>query len=352
MAQILDFAAVAATLGGNARKLANLSRLARVAGDPIAYELAARARALAPDDAEVVGLTAKTIAKVVQAWHFNIARDRARLDAYRTAIDRLVKPGDRVLDIGAGSGILSMLAVRAGAAHVFACEGNPPVADAAAAVIAANGMADRITLIPKLSTALDAEDDLGGRVDVIISEILSDDLVGELVLPYLKDAHDRLLKPGGKMMPATGQIVVAPAFWQRIEDERELAYAGFDLNAFHRIAPPSVSVIKGVGKEIALRGAAVDLFDFDFTLGDSQVGFRTSAPLSCADGTVNGVLLWMQFQFDSEQNFTSYADGKVESSWSPIFYPLAEARELDSGQTLSIHAIREPDRVCLWADPA
>ena len=54
--------------------------------------------------------------------------DRVRLRAYDEAMRRTVRPGDVVVDVGAGTVVLSLLALRHGASHVYAIEGAPEVA--------------------------------------------------------------------------------------------------------------------------------------------------------------------------------------------------------------------------------
>ena len=62
------------------------------------------------------------------AYHANLLSDVVRMDAYDRALRALVKPGDVVLDVGAGTGVLAMLAARAGAKRVHAVESLPVAA--------------------------------------------------------------------------------------------------------------------------------------------------------------------------------------------------------------------------------
>ena len=78
--------------------------------------------------------------------HRTMIRDRVRTEAFRRAIDAVVRPGDTVLDVGAGSGILSLFAAQAGAARVYAVE-QTTIAVLAQQLAAANGFADIVQVI-------------------------------------------------------------------------------------------------------------------------------------------------------------------------------------------------------------
>ena len=88
---------------------------------------------------------------VVPGWHFAMMDDRKRNDAYEAAIRRAV-PGKRVLDIGTGAGLLALMAARAGATKVTTCEAVSVIAERAKQIVVANGLTDRITVVPMKST--------------------------------------------------------------------------------------------------------------------------------------------------------------------------------------------------------
>jgi protein arginine N-methyltransferase 1 len=128
--------------------------------------------------------------------HRTMICDRVRTEAFQRAIAATVRPGDVVLDVGAGSGILSMFAARAEAARVYAVE-RTTVAVMAQELIAANGLADVIRVIQ--GDMMDIE--LPERVDVIVSEWLGGFGIDEGMLPPVIAARERWLEPGGAMIP-------------------------------------------------------------------------------------------------------------------------------------------------------
>ena len=128
--------------------------------------------------------------------HRTMIRDQIRTEAFKRAIEAVVRPGDVVLDVGAGSGVLSMFAARAGASRVYAVE-QTSIAVLAQELVAANRLSDVIEVIQ--GDAMDIE--LPGRVDVIVSEWLGGFGIDEGMLVPVIAARDRWLKPGGIMIP-------------------------------------------------------------------------------------------------------------------------------------------------------
>src|SRR5262245_18149455 len=109
--------------------------------------------------------------------HLWMLRDEMRVEAYEQALIKAVKAGDVVADVGAGTGLLSMIACRAGAARVYAIE-ETWIIDLARTLIEANGYADRIILMRGNSARIN----LPSRVDVVVSETIGSFVFSEEIL--------------------------------------------------------------------------------------------------------------------------------------------------------------------------
>lgn len=141
-----------------------------------------------------------------EAFHDLMLRDRLRMNAYRKAIFETVRPGDLVLDLGTGTGILAQWALEAGARRVFGIDLNAAILDRAVARIRRAGLADRFTPIHRVS--FDVE--LPERVDVLISEIIGNLADNEDFQPILCDAIRRFVRPGGRILPLSTTSYLAP----------------------------------------------------------------------------------------------------------------------------------------------
>lgn len=137
--------------------------------------------------------------------HVAMLNDTTRTLAFANALREVVRPDDVVVDVGTGTGVLAIAAARVGARRVFAVE-RGSIATAAREVIAANGLADRITVIEGRSTAIE----LPEKADVLVSETIGDDPLDEEILETVLDARRRLLKPGARVIPASLALYAAP----------------------------------------------------------------------------------------------------------------------------------------------
>ncbi len=137
--------------------------------------------------------------------HARMLHDDRRTRDYLAALAEAVRPGDVVLDIGTGSGVLAIAAARAGARRVYAVEASD-IADVAERVFAANGVEDTVTLVRGWSRTIE----LPERADLLVAEIIGNEPLEEEILETTLDARRRLLKPDARLIPHELTLLARP----------------------------------------------------------------------------------------------------------------------------------------------
>jgi type I protein arginine methyltransferase len=279
--------------------------------------------------------------------HRTMIRDRVRTEAFRAAIDAVVRPGDSVLDVGAGSGILSVFAAKAGAARVYAVE-QTSVAVLAQELAAANRVEDVVRVIQ--DDVLDIEPP--ERVDVIVSEWLGGFGIDEGMLVPVIAARDRWLKPGGVMIPHT---VTA---WAALVHDRDLA----DMVSFLRNRPYGLRLDDLVDKtvnEILYSGTFRHLAAGDsrsepsrlwttsadqITLAEAQAPHEAEILLAVSDhGTANALALWFSAELAPRVSL-SVGPGDPPTHWGMTTAPLSSPVELRPGMVVRARVRTIPAR--------
>jgi type II protein arginine methyltransferase len=315
-----------------------------------ARELAEQAVASAPANAQVLVFAAEVLSHDIPEWHFNLVRDEARNAAYDGALRRAVRPDTKVLEIGSGSGILAMMAARAGAREVITCEASAAVAAVARANIARNGFADRIRVVNKHSSDLDVSVDLGGPADLLVSEIVSNTVIGEDVLPVMEDSSRRLLRPGAAIIPARAVARVALARSEAVARNHIGIVEGFDLGAMNRLAPPRWEL--GVGDaSLSLCSQAHDLFVFDFEPANPHPADSSSLTLTTERDGANCVVQWLRLGMDATGVYENRPTPGASSCWAVLAYPFHPFVSLEVGREVLVHSAHDRAELRLWAEP-
>jgi predicted RNA methylase len=343
-------AALLPRVDDNPAAMVQLARLMQKDGQSEeAMALCYSAMALAPDDWALRAHAKRLLTDTVPVWHFAIVRDAVRNAAYDAALRRAVKPGSHVLEIGTGTGLLAMMAARAGAAQVVTCEMNPLIAATARKIIARNGYAGRVRVVAKHSNELDLKADLGGRADILVSEIVSNDLLGEDVLPAHERAMRELLKPDGRVIPARGHVRIALAEDIHHETSYLAETDGFDLS--------EMNVLLGmtrhfrVGHErLRLRSAAATVFEFDLASPKFCPPSQTSVNLVSNGGRINGIAQWILLDMDEEGHCENQPAEGATSCWGVMFHALSRRIDSSPGQKIRIGGSHDRHSVTLWAE--
>lgn len=260
--------------------------------------------------------------------HHDMLADRVRMDAYAESIRQVVRSGDRVVDLGAGLGILGFLALKAGAAHVYALEKSDSI-ELARAVAAANGLSDRVTFFHGNSRDFSLDE----PADLLLSETLGSFGVEENTLDFTLDARRRLLKPDGRLLPRALRLWLAPAchegakakveFWRSIQG---LDFSPAIDELVSRMAPADVSVEDLMAAPQVF--AEVDLRQHEALSLSRALLYPILRP-----GAVYGLAGW--FQADLAPGvLISTAPNAPATHWRQALFPLRQPIDVVPGDYL------------------
>jgi protein arginine N-methyltransferase 1 len=209
--------------------------------------------------------------------------DAVKMARYRAAINAVVRPGDVVLDLGAGTGLLGLMAAQAGASRVYAVDAGS-ILGLCAELAHANGFGAVVVPVRGMSTQVT----LPEPVDVIVGDQLGGMGFDAGVNDYYADAARRLLKPGGKTVPERYSIGLAPveaaAEYETVEFWRR--HDGLDFREVRKYAANSVRPVRFAGDQ--LLGPTVDLVELE-AVADVDIDVITQLVVARA-GTLHGLL--------------------------------------------------------------
>lgn len=304
---------------------------------------------------EATGLFASPIAQHL------MLRDSVRVMAYRAAIFQHAA-GKTVVDLGCGSGILSIFAAQAGAERVYAIE-ESAIAGLAQQMFAANGVGDRVSLLIGNSKDLA----LSERADVIVHEILGVDPFFENLVPYIADAKERFLVPeGGRLIPHRIDVCcvgLEPDFVPSVAtrayyEAKEMSAAyGVDMEAYARLIRGSTGMInewsqwphqrddpsmalfteKILSQEVVLR--SVDLYS-DLSAIDERV--EVTLPIA-HDGHLGSLLLYFRAHLDERLGLTT-SPFAPRTHWGWSVRDLSRSFRVRAGDEVALACWLELDR--------
>ncbi|WP_019501020.1 tetratricopeptide repeat protein [Pseudanabaena sp. PCC 6802] len=297
-----------------------------------------QALALRPDYPEVRKNLSLLHLKLVPRWHFAMLNDRQRSDRYDRSIAKLVEPNSVVLDIGSGSGLLAMMAARAGAQQVISCEVVLPIADIAREIVRVNGLSDRIAIVNKKSTNMVVGIHMPTKADLLVCEIFDVGLLGEDAIATIKHARSHLLKPDAKILPQRarvyGVLVESP---QLLDEDRVQTVTGFDVSLFNTFSSTPAYLQRQLHHyPHKVLSEVFAVFDFDFAGEDIQSEERTIDVRAIADGEAQAVVFWFRLYLDDEIFIDTAPE--ADSHWMQAVQLLETRLQVSQGEAYTLLA--------------
>lgn len=276
---------------------------------------------------------------IVPFWHVRMLNDAKRNNAFeaaiRTAIERRGRSA-RILDIGAGTGLLSMMAARAGATNIVTCERVPIIAELAEHIIALNGYDDRVRVLGKDSNQLEVEKDIDGRADILISEIISSDLLAENVLDTFQDAHSRLLREDATIIPRAATAVgclVESSVLHKYASVGDVS--GFDVSPFGELSPLRLPV-HGAMTSWRRLSDDFDLVRIDLTVAKHEAELRKVSVPILDDGEAVGIVQWMQLDLADGIGFSNHPDDYSDGGWLQVLHTFPRPIAVSKGERFEL----------------
>lgn len=278
----------------------------------------------------------------------SLIADNVRMNAYSLALQKTIRPGCTVVDIGTGTGVMAFLACRLGAGKVVAVEPDD-VIEVARQAARANGFADRIEFLQQRST----EVTLVERADVIVS-----DLRGVLPLhsghiPAIVDARVRLLAPGGTLVPKRDSVwtslVEAPEVYVERVDGWSRHGRGFDFSAAREIAVNNWWRQRVESSQLLSEKALVKVLDYS-TIEDDSLSFQGATTVKRA-GTAHGLTVWFDAELIEGVGFSNAPD-RPEAIYGNAFFPLERPVNVKDTDVVRIRLRATPeggDYVWSWS---
>ncbi|KAF6096374.1 protein arginine methyltransferase 9 [Phyllostomus discolor] len=308
---------------------------------------------------------------LVERWHFIMLNDTKRNMIYNAAIQKAVCLGSKsVLDIGAGTGILSMFAKRAGAHAVYACELSQTMYELACDVVAANKMAAGITLLHMKSLDIEIPKHIPERVSLVVTETVDAGLFGEGIVESLIHAWEHLLlqpktkgengncEKYGKVIPASAVVFGMAVECAEIRRHHRVGVkdiAGICLPASVKFQSPAHSsadseetsepyTTEKMSRVPGGYSALTECFEImtvDFNNLQELKSLATRKPNKIGvpvmkEGTLDAIVVWFVLQLDDEHSLCT--SPSEETCWEQAVYPV---------QDLADYCVRPGDHVMM-----
>jgi protein arginine N-methyltransferase 1 len=264
-----------------------------------------------------------------------MAVDAVRMDAYARAIASAVRPNSVVIDLGCGTGIMSLLALRAGARRVHGVEMDAAVW-VARDLAASNGYGDKFVVHHGSSLDLVLDE----PADVVVSDLRGSFPLFGQHLAALEDAKRRLLAPGGVLMPVRDRLFVAIAQTDAHRLDLERGWAGIERNGFDASAA-RYATLNSAYTDDTSPVRADQLVSEPKVWAELRYGEPFTRSLNATvdlaitrGGTAHAVVIWFEATIHGDIGYTN-APGH-NAVYQRLVFPLLDPVRVAAGETARV----------------
>jgi protein arginine N-methyltransferase 1 len=270
--------------------------------------------------------------------HEEMLKDKVRTLSYRNAIyqNRHLFEGKVVLDVGCGTGILSMFAAKSGAKQVIGVDMSN-IIHRAREIVELNGLADKVVLLQGKMEQVQLPVD---KVDIIISEWMGYFLLYESMLDTVLYARDRYLAPGGLIFPDKALMYVAAIEDAQYKEEKIEFWTnvyGFDMSPIKRVAL-NEPLVDTVDKE-ALCTSSCMFKEIDIqTVTKEDLSFTAPFQLNAIrDDYAHALIAWFDIEFTHCHKPVRFSTGPGSeyTHWKQTVFYLDQTMVLNCGEVVS-----------------
>lgn len=279
----------------------------------------------------------RALCTIIPRWHFEMLNDEQRNDAFEQALAKVVTADSLVLDIGSGSGLLAMMAARAGAGEIISCEMVAPLAELAREVVARNGFAGKIRIMGKKSTELSVGDDMPERANLLVTETVDCGLLGEGIVSSITHAKANLLTEGACIIPRAASVYAMLVESKRLRGLNCVSRcAGFDVGLMQQYKTPYYFPVRLAAFEYDALTAPFEVFRFDFERELILPAHKIISPPVTRGGTCHAVVFWFDMQLDDEISISNEPGSTTH--WEQAIQCLEHEVTVQPGDVLQIGA--------------
>ncbi|HEX8556983.1 MAG TPA: 50S ribosomal protein L11 methyltransferase [Pyrinomonadaceae bacterium] len=279
----------------------------------------------------------RAMCTIIPRWHFEMLNDERRNEAFERALSKVVTPDSVVLDIGSGTGLLAMMAARAGAGATVSCEMVAPLADLAREVVARNGLAGKIQIMSKKSTDLAVGRDMPRRANLLVTETVDCGLLGEGIVPSINHARADLLTEDAVIIPRAAAVYAVLVESRRLRGLNCVGRcAGFDLGLMRRYAAPHYFPVRLAAFDYEALTEPFEVFRFDFRGGLIRPSSRTISVPAARAGACHAVVFWFDMQLDEDISISNEPGSTTH--WEQAIQCLEHEVAVGAGDVLQFEA--------------